>query len=104
MRPFLLSQIIEELPETGIRRSCGRLLVEPAALHFHGGCVASHRLQPQRPGEPYRAALYKAFDVLPSDQRDMVAESLLIKLDQATAMAGFLFAHSVKNCRRRRKV
>ena len=48
--------------------------------------------------------MHEATHVLAADQRDVFAEFLTEQLEQAAAMSGFLFAHSVKDFGGRRKV
>ena len=71
-------------------------------LGLHRRGLSSHHLQPQRPYKPNRPPLEKPFHILASQQRNVLAEFLTIKLRQPTAVVHFLLAHLDKNLGRRR--
>ena len=60
------------------------------------GLIAD-RIQAERLHQPDRLAMHEAAHVLAADERDVVAEFLVKQLDQAAAMAGFLFAHAFED-------
>ena len=91
--PFGLGQVAQELPNAGIRRLAGGGLVEALGLQLHRvGCLANGG-QTQRPNHPDRLADDEPLDILAADQRNMLAELLLVKLQQAMAMAVLFAAH-----------
>jgi hypothetical protein len=76
VRAFLLRQVVEQLANTGVLRSCGRLLVEAPALNFHGAGLIADRVEPQWLHQPDRIAMHKAPHVLAANQWNVLAELL----------------------------
>ena len=57
MRPLLLRQVVEELPNTGILRPASRLFIKAAALYLQNDHLIADRIEPQGPYQPDRLAL-----------------------------------------------
>src|SRR5438045_2756086 len=53
----------------------------------------------QRTRQPHRAARHESGDVLPANERDVLAKTLPVELDQAGAMAGLFFDHVLEEFR-----
>src|SRR5689334_24550521 len=104
MRALLLSQIVEQLPDTGVGCPCGSLFVEAACLHLHGTGLIANGFETERPYQPDRLPGYEASDVMTANQRYVVAELLPKEFDQAPPVARLLFPHAVEDRRRGREV
>jgi hypothetical protein len=100
---LLLGQVIEQLADAGVLGAAGRLFIEAARLHFHGGGFFAHGIEAQRFGEPDRAPMHEAAHVIAADQGNVFAELALVKFDQAAPVAGFFLPHAVEHLRRARK-
>jgi hypothetical protein len=60
---------------------------------------SAHFLQSERAHQPQGGAvLDEALDVLPADQRQIVAELLAVEVVEASAVGDFLVRHLVKDC------
>ena len=68
------------MPASVVRR--GRL-VKPLCLQLHQLGLFANGRKPEWLHQPDRLALHEALDVLPADQRDVLAESGAVELDQA---------------------
>src|ERR1700680_218337 len=104
MRPLLLRQVVEELPHTGVLRPARRLFVKATAFHFEHDRLIAYRVEPQWPYQPDGLALHEPFHILPPDQRNVLAEALLIKLDQPAPVAGLLHGPAIEDGRRSREI
>ena len=76
VRALFLRQIVQQLANAGVLRAGGGLLVEAAALHFHGAGLIADGVEAERLHQPDRIAMHEAAHVLAADQRDMLAELL----------------------------
>src|SRR5208337_5018670 len=90
-------QIVQQLAYAGVLCACRGLLIEAPRLHFHGADLAADLLQAKRRVQPDRLALYKSAHVLAADEWDVLAELLLVQLDQPAAMPDLLLAHFFKH-------
>jgi len=95
--PLFRSEIIQQLADAGVLCPRRRLLVKTARLDLHCRGLFAHRFNPQRTNQPQCRTLNKSAHILPPDQRNMVAELLLIELQQPASMPGLLFAHAFKH-------
>ena len=95
--PLLLGQVAEQLADAGVGRLPDRRFVEPLRLEFHDLDLLADRRQAQRANQPDRPPLHEPLDVLPPDQRDVLAELLAVQFDQAMAMVVLLLAHLVED-------
>src|SRR5580704_5575991 len=93
-------EVAEELADGGVGRLPRRPLVEALALRFHQLCLGTHFFEAERPCEPQRLALEKAFHVLPADQRDVVAELLAVEVEEAVTVTVLLGRHRGEHSRR----
>ena len=90
-------QVVEQLADAGVLRAGRGPFIKSAALHFHRRGLLADRVESQRPHQPDRAPLHEAVNVLPADQRNVVAELRLVQFDQTAAVCGFLLAHAVED-------
>ena len=97
-------KIVEERAHAGIGDPRGGRFVESPSFELHRRRLSTCRLDTQRAVEPQRATLDEAFDVLPANQRDVVAKPLTEQLGQRAAMVGLLVLHARKDLGRRRIV
>src|SRR5438445_6670306 len=91
---FFLSEIIEELADSGIICPlCGGLVKAPR-FKLHQSRFFAGTLGPERSREPRGAAHDKALHILPPDERNMFTEPLAIQLDQSVTVAVLFSGHS----------
>ena len=90
-------QVTQQFSNIRVRRLGGGGFVKPVGLPFDRRRLVANFIEPQGPHQPYRLMLHKAFDVLAPDERDVIPELLLVKLDQPAAMDALLGCHSRKN-------
>jgi len=102
--PLFLDEIIEQLTGARVVGAFRRSFVEATAFHFHHACLFANVIKREGSREPDGLAREEAFDVLAAYERNVFAELLTEQIDQATAVAGLFFAHTVENRGRRRKV
>src|SRR5579863_1338898 len=74
-------------------------LVKAFCFQFHDLGLLAHLVDTERADEPFRAALDETFYVLAPNQRDVIAETLLIKVNQALAMTGLFGLHVLEHFR-----
>src|SRR5450631_1664198 len=97
MRAFLLSQVIEQLADTGILSPHRGPFIKSPGFDFDCAGLPPDRIEPEWPHQPNRRPRHKTLHVLPSNQRDVLTELLPIRLDESSTMARFVAAHSVKH-------
>src|SRR5207245_2763241 len=90
VRPFFLSEVVEQLANARVSRSRGRPFVKAACLDLDGARLFAHGVEAERPHEPHRSALHETLDVLPANERNVFSESSAIRVDEASPMAGLL--------------
>src|SRR5713226_6461229 len=73
--------------------------VKATGFKLHHLDLLSDVLNAQRTGQPDRAPLDESLDVLPPNQRNVLAEAVSVGLDEAGAMLRFLLAHVVEDLR-----
>ena len=65
-----------------IRHLVQSALVKAPSLQLHGLHLFANGIQAERPHQPHGPAVDEALHVLPADERDMVAESLAVHVNQ----------------------
>ena len=90
-------KITQQLSGFGIAGPAGRGLVEPGGGVFHGERFLAHALQPQILDQPYWRSSEIARDMLAPNERDRVAESPLVQVDEDAAMGILLDRHFVEH-------
>ena len=93
VRHLGLGKVAEQLADRGVFAARRRAAVETQCLEFHALGEVAHLVEPERTDLPDRRMLDEATNVVAPDQWDVLAELLLIKLDQAAAMIAFLAGH-----------
>ena len=104
VRAFFLREIVEQLAHSDILSPAGRSFIKPAALHLQRAGLVAHHIQAQRADQPHGLARNEPLHVLPTDERNVLAEALPVQLEQPAPVARFFAAHAVENGSRGRKV
>ncbi len=94
---FGVGQIAQQLADRGVADFLDGALVEAPRLQLHDLRLLAHRVQAERTHQPHRPAVDEAFDVLAADQRDVLAELLLVELNQAGAVLRLLRLHLLED-------
>ena len=103
MSLFGEGEIAEKLTRRGVRGAFCRLDIETIGLLLHRLGFLPHRIQRKVCPEPVRLALVKALHMLAPDQRDALAETLAMDLDQRFAMCILDLGHILEDLGRGRK-
>ena len=90
---FGQGKIAKQLADAGIRGAGRRLLIETAGLFLHLNRLPPHRLYAKGANLPERPPLDIATDIVPADERDMVAELFDKHVDQHSTVLVFLLSH-----------
>jgi hypothetical protein len=93
MPTFFGSQIAEKLPDGCVLRQRSRARIKALRLGFHKLGLFPDMVEPQRAPEPDRFARHEAPDIMPLNQRHMVAVTGSIKVEQAVTMTVLLGHH-----------
>ena len=104
MRTLLLSQIVEQLPQTRVLRPSGGLFVEAACFRLHRADLLPDDFEPQRLYQPDRLPVHETSDVVTADQGYVVAKLVPKEFDEAPPVVRFFASHAVEHRRRSRKV
>ena len=86
MASLFLRQVAEQLPDARVGRAARRRLIKPFGFHLHQFHLLLRGLEAQRTRAPQRSSSDKPSHVFAPDQRDMLAETGAIKVQQAMAM------------------
>src|SRR6185369_15722269 len=93
---LFFGKIAEQLPNVGVSRAPGGHFIELLCFEFHPFGRLLDGSETERPNEPDRPPLQEATDILPADQRHMIAKSLFVELQQTMAMAILVAPHLTK--------
>src|SRR5580704_13123804 len=94
VRLLFVGQIVEQLADAGVLRTRGGFLIEAAGFQFHYADLFADSFEINWLEHPERFALDEPTNFLAANDGNMLAEFLLVKLDEPAAMIGFFFAHA----------
>ena len=100
--PLGCGEVAEKSARRSVADALDRALVEAARLELHDLGLLADDTEAERPHAPHRPAVHESVDVLPPDERDVLAEAVAKLVDQERAVFGFLVLHLVEHRRRRR--
>ncbi len=98
MLALLLGQVPQELPDARVGGLPRGGLVKPSRLQFHQLGFFADRGQPEGAHQPDWLAVDEPFDIMSSDQRDVLTELLAVQLDEPVPVPILLAAHLVEDC------
>jgi hypothetical protein len=93
-------EIAEQPANVDVLGPLGGPCVEALGLELHRLDLLADGLERQVPGEPDRPAAQEALDVLAPNRRKILAEALLVHLQQHVAMVLLFFRHLLEQLRR----
>ena len=94
---FRLREIAKQPADADILGLFGGLDVEALRFELHRADFLADGVERQVFGQPDRPAAQKSPDIVPSDRRQVLAETLLVDLQQPMAVAGFLLGHFLED-------
>src|SRR5437660_10145183 len=97
MPALFFRKIAQELAYTGVRGLAEGAFVEALGFQLHQLHLLSNGGQSERAHEPDRFTMHKALDILPADERDVLAECLTVQLDKPMPVAVLFCAHFGKD-------
>ena len=89
----------QEIAHRVVARGLGGAAIEARGLILHLFGELARGVQAERAVEPDWPAFDEAFDVLPADQRQKVAEFLAVKIEQHVAMPDLFLRHFIVHIR-----
>src|SRR3954454_5846317 len=88
-----LGQIAEELPGRSIADLGGGPLIKVLRLSLHRLGVTAHRFNAESLNHPNRLPANESLHIFPANERDVIAESAPVFVDQLAAMRLFFGLH-----------
>src|SRR5205823_1494291 len=84
---LLLRQVAQQLADTSIGGAAGGGLVETPRFDFHQGRLLASGRKSQRSDQPDGFAAHEAFDILPANEGNVIAESLPVEIEEPVPVA-----------------
>src|ERR1700722_6662265 len=97
-------EIAEELAGGSVGDRAKPSLVKLPRLEFHQLRLLPDGLDAERTDEPDRFPMHEAFHILAADERNMLAETPAVIIEQVAAMPALFGRHGVEKLRRSRVI